>query len=139
MRLGTVHSGGAVMTGEGVGATVAVGPGDGVITGEGVGIAVKLGRPGPTAVPPMSPARIGKEADALTSMTLPRTWLMNGVISENWQVTDTITGDPRVVPFGKDGPGAVPGMEQLVPWASELISRWYSARTAGSVGDWKPC
>src|SRR5262245_21854667 len=102
-------------------------------------VVLKLGRPGPSGVPSMVPARTGNDAEALTLITLPRMLLTIGVMSENRQVIATTAGEPSDVPPGYVGFGMEPGIVQLMSWVSALTSRTYSACTTTSTGDWNPC
>ena len=125
-KSGTVHVGTGV--GAGVGEGAALG---GML---GTGVAVACGRPEPTGIPAITPLRIGKDADELTEIGLPRMFLITGVISENRHVIATTAGEPMSVPFGKVGGGRVAGIEQLMPADSDPIRRTYSGWEAAVAG-----
>src|SRR6185369_9624894 len=83
----------------------------------------------------MKPLRIGNDADALTLIAFPRTFLMIGVIREKRHVTATVAGEPISWPAGKVGVGSGFGSVQLIAAASALISRTYSAWAEVLPGD----
>jgi hypothetical protein len=117
-----------VWTGVGDGAAEAGGCEPGACDGVGV----PCGSPDPTGIPAITPLRIGKDAEELTEIGLPRMFLITGVISENRQVMATTAGDPMSVPFGKVGGGSVAGIEQLMPNDSDVIRRTYSGWEAAT-------